>query len=305
MKNNLTIRIGSKEYNSHFGVFTKEKLALVVTLILHKFDKCKFKLVDTNNKRLKYDIDIDQDVNILLPSIDKFLNVENYFNTKPIKNMFKLQFGTVLRAPTGLNWSLASTITTAMSLLSFNDIVKILVANNKRIHPLRWYMDLIIASKTRTMKKDKIVAELEDNGEIIGYFKAICSKYKIPFEFNRYVHIMHHIYILFEILENPTKEEYDRNTVITLANTLTIYHFSRKSNPTYYVVKDVIEHRLLYSIYYHTYTDDNGETKNIILVNVICKNTKENKKRIKEIGDLAQSRYPDMKVNVGIHFIRR
>lgn len=299
------LRLGYKNINEHFNFECKIKLLLIASIVSINLPKCKVKLIDSTETN-KYDINIDLDYKELVDSLENYFTKNNCLpEFSKYKNLFKHTYGVKLVYPISVNFALYYSIVKGISVLTIEEVLEAAFIKHKSINPLSYYMSLFLKSRLKEIKKDELLREIEDTAENLGYFKAVCNKHKIEYDFIKYVKYMYIIHMLFEILDNPEKQEYDRSIVVSLSNDLEVSNFVKNKDPLYYLIKDMLSDRFIYSVYYNEYKTERGKQGTNILYNVICKNTKENRVKIVETKKKIKEHYPKIKIVEQIKYYKR
>lgn len=296
----MIVGLKSDHFDKYFNFCTKQYMVALYCIYDMYYKNVKIKLLSKNDKKTRCDIDIniDNKENVLWHLEKSMSDWERY------KSLFNFNFGTRITWPLGPNYALTNPISDAIQMYTARELADELNKNKKSV--IKEYARLLIASKSREINKTKLIKQIEESGEHLGYYKAICNKHKIKYDVIPYIQNMYIIHMLFDILDNPGKEEYTREEVVTLHNKLEIYRFTRKSNPTYYLIHDMLLTRFIYSIKLHKYNDEKtNKEKEIVLVNIICKKSTVNNERIKAVRKIVKNKYPKIKISESIDYLTR
>lgn len=296
----MIVGLKSEHFDKYFNFNTKQYMVALYCIYNLYYKNVKIKLLNKNDKKTRCDIDIDID-----SKEDVLWHLEKSMSDwKRYKSLFNFNFGTRITWPLGPNYALTNAIGDAIQMFTAKELADELNKNKNSV--VKYYTKLLIASKSKEINKSTLIKRIEESGEHLGYYRAICNKHKIKYDVIPYIQNMFIIHLLFDILDNPGKEEYTREEVVSLHNKLEIYRFTRKTNPTYYLVHDMLITRFIYSIKLHKYNDEKtNKEKEIILLNIICRKCKENTEKIKAIREIVKNKYPKIKVSESIDYLTR
>lgn len=302
----MIVGLKSEHFDKYFNYCTKQYMVLIWCLLDRYYNNVKLKLLDKNDKRSRADviINIDNKEEVMWEIEKAIVDFNSDKSLKNYKSLFNFNFGTRITWPLGPNYALTNPIGDFIQMYSAKELADELNKNKKSL--VKNYMHLLISSKVKELNKSKLLNIIEETGEHLGYYRAICNKHKIKYDVIPYIQNMYIIHMLFNILDNPGKEEYTREEVVSLHNKLEIYRFSRKRNPTYYLVHDILINKFIYSVKLHKYTEEKtGKEKEVVLLNIICKKTKDNENKIKSIKKIVKNKYPKIKVSESIDYLTR
>lgn len=309
----------SREYNSAYNVNTMIKQAMV-TYLIRRYSQywenrtvftCKIKrYFEYRHIAVRdYIIDLDDDNKEIMTQLNSamshVLTQDEWSKTIDFvkhRNILKPFNGTrYVRGSKGILNCLAYAIFTLCAKMTSKEIHSAL--NPKNIHKstLGLVLDVFFEYKFKRVKEDRLILKIMDhfcNGEsdLYAYYNSVNSKLKEKQDIWQFIKYISLIELVNDIIIDHG-EQFDRNTIVRLQNTITLGKLHRASLD-YHIVKELLADKFLYSIYKNNYEDEEtGEKKSCILVNFVCQNTVVNKTRIKHITRTTKDEYPGLKVH--------
>lgn len=308
----------SREYNSPYNLTTKIKQAMVTYLIRKYSHHWMGKTIFTCKIKRYFDyrhinadtyvIDLDDDNKTIMKHLDEAmrgaLTPENWHKTIDFvkhSNILKPFNGTrFVNGSKGILNCLAYSIFTLCAKMTSKEIHSAL--NPKNIHKstLGLVLDLFFDYKFKRVKEDKLIIKIMDhfcNGEsdLYAYYHTVNYNLKEKHDIWQFIKYISLIEIVNDIIIDHG-EQFHRNTIVRIQNAITLGKLHRKSLD-YHIVKDLLADKFLYSIYDNHYVEEDGTKGRSILVNFVCRDTKENRHRIKLITVATKDEYPGIKVH--------